>query len=555
MASLVGSDHSRIVALSVILILGATMRLYGVTSRGIYDYDEAWFLLEAKSIYNSGRYVAAQAGLRDDADVSLGLREYVKKRGTVPLTSIKPGHRALILAGMLALGPYDYAGIVVSALGGLATILLVYLVGRRLFGTTAGIFAALCLAVSPLHIHYSRSVYAQSNVLCWAALGLWLWVRLHTAGDRRPSRLIAPGIAIGWAFTCHFNTVWLPVGLLFLDALVLRFDRPGRPWIANALRRGLVLGISMASPLLLFDLAGRALKLLGAFPADYPTYLGQFLKRESQAQALELSLDQVPFWSGRLLQTEGPLLILLAVLGIVLAARGIRTRDTGTIVVIGLLTVALVPPSLLNVRGLFILRNYALALIPLSMLAGVAASRLCDYVGRSVRLGPQAGYLLAAAIAVAGVLGSWDLLTTHSSYRAATHRLAAYIKDNGGAVATLPRSAWPLWYFYLSEAYDTASDEVRGRIRFYPESANDGDYELFDTKRYYRAVLQHNHLEVERIDRIRTTGKTAVRVPNPAADLPFRFQEAGGRPAEEALVEMKSRFPAYNTIEVVDLRM
>jgi hypothetical protein len=62
--------------------------------------------LEAKTLYNTGKYALAKAGILNKPDVELGLKTFIKKRGTVPLTSIKPGHTAFLFLGLLALVRY-----------------------------------------------------------------------------------------------------------------------------------------------------------------------------------------------------------------------------------------------------------------------------------------------------------------------------------------------------------------------------------------------------------------------------------------------------------------
>ena len=108
-----------------ILLLATGVRLWGLTERGIYDYDEAWYLLEAKSLHYTGDYLLSTVGL-SDIDTSQGLKAYVKQRGAVPMTSVKPGHTILTFLGMAVLGTYDYAGLGVSALSGILTVLLVF---------------------------------------------------------------------------------------------------------------------------------------------------------------------------------------------------------------------------------------------------------------------------------------------------------------------------------------------------------------------------------------------------------------------------------------------
>lgn len=66
---------------------------------------------------------------------------------------------------------------VLSAILGVASIGLAYLLVRRLLGARGGIYAALLLTVSYTHIHYSRVGTEYTQPPFFAALVLWLMVR------------------------------------------------------------------------------------------------------------------------------------------------------------------------------------------------------------------------------------------------------------------------------------------------------------------------------------------------------------------------------------------
>ncbi len=62
-----------------------------------------------------------------------------------------------------------------SVLFGIGAVALLFLLGRRLLGSRAGLIAALLMAVSPFHIHYSQEARAYSlmvllTLLSWLAL-------------------------------------------------------------------------------------------------------------------------------------------------------------------------------------------------------------------------------------------------------------------------------------------------------------------------------------------------------------------------------------------------
>ncbi len=61
---------------------------------------------------------------------------------------------------------------------GIATIPLLYALGRRMFGTWAGLTAAALLAVSPTHIHHSQSIRMYVVFIFLAAVVAWTFIRL-----------------------------------------------------------------------------------------------------------------------------------------------------------------------------------------------------------------------------------------------------------------------------------------------------------------------------------------------------------------------------------------
>ncbi len=545
-----------ILALCAILLLGAGLRGYGITQRGIFDYDEAWYLLEAKTLYNTGRYALARVGLTEDADASLGLKAYIKQRGTVPLTSIKPGHTVLLFSGLLLFGPHDYAGFLVSMLAGLLTIFLVYRLGREMFGPDVGLLAALFLAVSPFHILYSRAAYAQANGVCLVTLGAYLWYRAHSRDRCASSALIWPGLAIGWAFTCHFNLAWIPIAFALLEAIAVWIQKDRFPTFQAKGKQLAFFGTAMAAPPLLFELAGTAARWMGVFPADYPTYLGQFAHRGPMAKALGFSMEQVPFWTSRLLEIEGLFVLLMASAGLLVTLWRVRRLKLNDLLLLGLFLAAVAPPSLLAVKGLYyILRNYAIAAPALALLSGLGAAWMLRQVesrfGR--RLLPIT-LALCLFIAISGSRRAWDLLQVRSGYREAAGELMQHMSEHGGRLATLPPSAWPIWYFYLSEAYDNAPRELRGRIRFYPKEGDTGDYELLDVKRYFRAVSikePHNLVAYSKLRRLATP---VVSVTNLASTLPQKYFEGGGERIETARRVLAEQYPESRKIEIYDLR-
>ena len=65
-----------------------------------------------------------------------------------------------------------------SAIAGILTVLLIYLLGKELFGRSAGIISAVLLACSPYHIYYSQDANYYAEMMFFSTLSILLLVAL-----------------------------------------------------------------------------------------------------------------------------------------------------------------------------------------------------------------------------------------------------------------------------------------------------------------------------------------------------------------------------------------
>jgi hypothetical protein len=90
----------------------------------------------------------------------------------------------------------------VSALAGIATVPVAYLLGAELSSRRAGIVAAALVAVNPMLLWYSQEARAYSLFVLLTALSLLYFVRALDRGRRRDS--VAWGIASALALGTHY---------------------------------------------------------------------------------------------------------------------------------------------------------------------------------------------------------------------------------------------------------------------------------------------------------------------------------------------------------------
>jgi mannosyltransferase len=116
-----------------------------------------------------------------------------------------------------------------SALAGVATVPVAYLIGLELRGRRAGLMSAALVAVNPMLLWYSQEARAYSLLTLLCAVSLLYCVRALRAGERRD--VTRWGVASGLAFATHYFAVFPIAAEAFL--LVRRRGREtfGGLWI------------------------------------------------------------------------------------------------------------------------------------------------------------------------------------------------------------------------------------------------------------------------------------------------------------------------------------
>ena len=161
-----------VVALLLILLLGASLRFYRITELEPGIQDEATYLLEARflssfcaAVWDSAKLVVKEKMSGEDlwkrGEQLPGIRE--RTRGLPPRYG-RILHDTFVAAGNLLAGERPYIGNVVNAIFGTLTILAVFFLGRTMYDDRTGLIAALIFSVMGYHIHYSRSWLAEADI-------------------------------------------------------------------------------------------------------------------------------------------------------------------------------------------------------------------------------------------------------------------------------------------------------------------------------------------------------------------------------------------------------
>ena len=254
------------------------------------------------------------------------------------------------------------------AVMGVATVYLVYELGRLLYGRGAGLLAALVIALMPYHVVVTRQVLLDGPMTLFATLTLLLLVRFVLSG--RSAWLYAAGGAMGLTLLSKETSVLLLGAIFAFFALT--------PEVRVRVRDLAVSAAVMALVVAPFPLS---LMLAGRTETGENYLMWQLFRRPNH--------DWL-FYPATVTEAIGPLLLVVVVASLWLFRREASWRET----LLGCwIAVPVVFFELWPVKGYQYLLPIA---VPLALLGGRALSR---YASAERGLG-----LLAAAIVAVSLL-------------------------------------------------------------------------------------------------------------------------------------------------------
>ena len=276
------------------------------------------------------------------------------------------------------LGGYDLFGRVLSAVFGVATVLLVYKAGKVLYGTGAGLIAALFMALMPYHVVVTRQVLLDGPMVFFATLSLCLVAMYATTSQ--PVWLYAAGGAMGCTVLAKETSILLVGSLYAFFALAAKI---------RVRIRDLVLSLGF----------------MGAVVIFFPISMKFGGKPETGGQYLAWQLFRRPnhdwvFYGVEVPRAVGYLVVAAAVLGLILfwAERSWREKLLLTWIAVPVAFFELWP-----VKGF----QYLLPVAPaVALLAGMFFWRWwtrCDERIQKVALATIVG-----AVACTLLVGSWQ---------------------------------------------------------------------------------------------------------------------------------------------------
>jgi 4-amino-4-deoxy-L-arabinose transferase-like glycosyltransferase len=184
--------------LCLILLTATLLRFYqlGLTPSGVTN-DEASYIYNAYSIWHTGRDITGKfLPLSVNLDNSLS---------PVPIYIISP------LVGIFGLSPLT--GRLPFAATGVLTVLFLYLFTKELSGNKSiALISAFILAVSPWHIHFSRSAYEGILALFFFTAAGYVFIKKINSGQ---IYLSLPLFLLGF-YSYHATKIFLIFWLIIL---------------------------------------------------------------------------------------------------------------------------------------------------------------------------------------------------------------------------------------------------------------------------------------------------------------------------------------------------
>ncbi|MFL5898567.1 MAG: glycosyltransferase family 39 protein [Solirubrobacterales bacterium] len=266
-----------------------------------------------------------------------------------------------------------------SALAGVLTIPVAYLVGRELRGRRVGVLAAALVAVNPMLLWYSQEARAYALLALFCAVSLYYCVRaLQEERPHARRNLVLWGVFSALALATHYFAVFPLV-----VEVVLLLRRRGRAafaglWILALLAILLV-------PLVIHQMSYGHAEWIGKFSLGHRVW-------ETAATFLSGETGDIIGGPERPALAFLPLALALVAFGL-LAARGSRAEKRAAIAPLAIGAVTVGVPLLLAIvsasKDFFLARNLLPALVPLLLVVAI---------GLGVRRARRLGAVVAAGL-------------------------------------------------------------------------------------------------------------------------------------------------------------
>ena len=216
-------------------------------------------------------------------------------------------------AFMAVFGEKFWAVRLPSALLGIFSIWLLFLIGRRVASERAGLIAAAFAAATVHHVYISRTAQQEAYVIFFLLFGIWLALK----SLERPRYLIALGITAGLGFLAKYTVV----ALAPIVAAIIASAKP-TTWRRREFWIGIVMAFVIISPIIIYNI--QLYRTLGYFDLQFAYLTGNVPDawRDMPGKNIGSLTDRIGVFLPRLGQTNSWLFLALsaaAILGFTVA--------------------------------------------------------------------------------------------------------------------------------------------------------------------------------------------------------------------------------------------
>ena len=253
--------------LILILVLAAALRLYGL-SRGDTVNDEVFYGFRAVGMMDFDE-AAEQTTPLEWLDPSTS-------SGQAPIPSWTKlsfhDHPPLVFwiqhFSIALFGENNFALRFPSALLGVLSVYLLYLIGQALYSPSAGLVGAAFMAATLNSVYISRVGMQESYVIFFLLLSIYFFLK----SLRKENYLIWTGVALGFGLLTKYNVfILVPIFLTYL-AFFRRDYFKSAGW-RKKLGIGAVLALIIFSPVIVYNL--KLYQTAGHFDFQFSYILGQ----------------------------------------------------------------------------------------------------------------------------------------------------------------------------------------------------------------------------------------------------------------------------------------
>lgn len=424
--AVVGVRILPMVVVAAAILVGAVLRLWGLGAVG-FNSDEAVYAGQAAALAGNPEYAKFFAIFR-----------------------AHPLLVQFILSIVFHFGVSDVAARAVSVGFGIAAIPLVYFLGRELYSRRVGMLAAVTLAILPYHITVTRQVLLDGPETTLFVASMFLLARY--VRTKRAGYLYVSAFAAGLTFLAKETAILvIPVVAAFIlmtPSITLGWRRAA---IASA-----AFGVAVSPypiSILISGASGTAKQFL----------VWQLLRRPNHS---------VTFYAEILPIALGPVLLVLAVIGIGVALRRVSWQDR---LLIAWIFVPVAFYQLWPVKGYQYLLPIAPALI-------LAAARLIDVLPESVanwfqgRRGAAPVQRKIAELAVAAMIALPLLISLGAASVAnlSASSAAGSLAGTGGLPGGREAGGWVATNVPEGAAFMTIGPTLSNLIQFYGHRRSQG---------------------------------------------------------------------------------